>query len=130
MRRASRRVRSSACPRERGQATVEFALILPLAVFLLLAVLQTALVVRDYVGVVHAAREAVRAVSVDPDPGAARAAARRVMANATVKVGPRPPVGGSVRVDVTVVSHTDLALVGVVFPDPVVHGTATMRTER
>ena len=51
------RARRSACP-ESGQATVEFALVLPLVVFLILAVLQTALVVRDYVATVHAAREA------------------------------------------------------------------------
>ena len=130
MGRVSRRVRSSACPRERGQATVEFALILPLAVFLLLAVLQTALVVRDYVGVVHASREAARAASVDPDPAAPLAAARRVLRDARVHVGPRPAVGGAVRVEVSVVAHTNLPLVGALFPDPVLHGTAVMRAER
>ena len=75
------RARRSACPQE-GQATVEFALILPLVVFLLLAVLQTALIVRDYVAVVQAAREAVRAASVDRDPAAARVAAHRVLTDA------------------------------------------------
>ena len=130
MDRALRLTRSSACPRERGQATVEFALILPLVVFLILAVLQTALILRDYVGVVHAAREAVRAVSVDRDPVAARDAARRVLAGATVDVGARPSVGGPIRVEVRYVSHTDLPMVGLLFPDPVLHASAVMRTER
>ena len=59
----------TARPGERGQATVEFALLLPVLVLALLAVLQVAFVVRDQVAVVHAAREAARAASVDPDPG-------------------------------------------------------------
>ncbi len=123
------RPRRSACPQE-GQATVEFALILPLVVFLLLAVLQTALIVRDYVAVVHAAREAVRAASVDPDPGAARVAARRVLSDARVDVGDRPAVGKPIRVEVVVTSHTDLPMVGLLFPDPVLHASAVMRVER
>lgn len=130
MRSPLRRMRPSTCPRERGQATVEFALILPMVVFLLLAILQTALVVRDYVGVVHAAREAARAVSVDRDPGSAGAAAHRVLQDARVDVGSRPAVGGPIRVEVRYVSHTDLPLVGFLFPDPELHATAVMRTER
>jgi Flp pilus assembly protein TadG len=113
-----------------GQATVEFALLLPLVLFLILAVLQTALVVRDYVATVHAAREAVRAASVDRRPEAASSAARRVLRRADVVVGSRPAVGGPIRVEVTYTSRTDLPLVGLVFPDPVFHATATMRTER
>ena len=130
MRGLLRRTRSVACLPERGQATVEFALILPLVVFLLLAILQTALVVRDYVGVVHAAREAARAASVDRDPGAPVAAARRVLREANVNLGPRPAVGGPLRVEVHYVSHTDLPLVGALFPDPSLSATAVMRTER
>ena len=122
--------RPIACPRERGQATVEFALILPLVIFLILAVLQTALIVRDYVGVVHAAREAVRAASVDRDPQAATKAARRVLRDARVIVGARPAVGNPIRVEVTYTSPTNLPMVGLLFPDPELHATAVMRTER
>ena len=81
-RRSSRRERASAVPpraawgnpappvhAQRGQATVEFAFVLPLIVLAALAVIQVGLVVRDQLGVVHAAREAARAASVDPDPG-------------------------------------------------------------
>lgn len=123
------RTRRSACPQS-GQATVEFALVLPLVVFLILAVLQSALVVRDYVGTVHAAREAVRAASVDPDPDAARRAARRVLRDARVTVGARPGVGGAVSLTVSYTSHTDLPMVGLLFPDPELRATATMRVER
>ena len=130
MRRLLRRTRPVACLRERGQATVEFALILPLVVFLLLAILQTALVVRDYVGVVHAAREAARAASVDRNPNAPVDAARRVLRDAKVEMGPRPVVGGPLRVEVHYVSRTDLPLVGLLFPDPSLSAAAVMRTER
>jgi hypothetical protein len=101
-----------------------------LVILMLLVVLQTALIVRDYVGVVHSAREAARAVSVDRDPGAATTAARRVLADADVSVGPRPAVGGPIRVEVRYVSHTDLPMVGPLFPDPELHATAVIRTER
>ena len=39
-----------------GQATVEFALLLPLIVFAAMALLQVGLLVRDYLGVQHAAQ--------------------------------------------------------------------------
>jgi len=129
MSRQARPARRSTCP-ESGQATLEFALVLPLAFVLILAVLQTALVVRDYVATVHAAREAARAASVDRDPGAPADAAHRVLRRAHVTVGPRPAVGAPIRVDVTYTSHTDLPLVGRLFPDPELHATVTMRAER
>jgi Flp pilus assembly protein TadG len=119
-----------ACPRERGQATVEFALVLPLIVFALLAILQVGLVARDQIAVVHAAREAARAASVDPDSGAAGHAARRVLAGAEVHVGARPAVGQSISVDVSYHDHTDVPLVGALFPDLDLHAHAVMRVER
>ena len=111
----------------RGQATVELALVLPLVVLALMAVLQIGLVVRDQVAVVHAAREAARAASVDADPGHA---ARRVLAGAEVHVGARPKVGEPIAVEVEYRSRTDLPLVGALFPDPDLHARATMRVEK
>jgi Flp pilus assembly protein TadG len=119
-----------ACPRERGQATVEFALILPLIVFALLAILQVGLVARDQVAVVHAAREAARAASVDPDPGSATRAARRVLAHADVRVGGRPAIGQPISVEVTFHDRTTVPLVGALFPDLDLHAKAVMRVER
>jgi hypothetical protein len=115
---------------EAGQSTVEFALLLPLVVFAALAVLQVGLVVRDQVAVVHAAREAARAASVDPDPGRAVKAARRTLPDAGVEVGNRPEVGGQIAVEVTYESVTDLPLVGPLFPDPTLRGRAVMRVEQ
>jgi hypothetical protein len=114
----------------RGQATVEFAFLLPLVVFAALAVIQVALVVRDQLGVVHAAREAARAASVEADPSSAVRAAHRTLPGADVDVGSRPRVGGEISVTVHYRSVTSLPLVGVLFPDPDLHATSTMRVER
>jgi Flp pilus assembly protein TadG len=117
-------------PRERGQATVELALLLPVVVMLVLAVIQTALVVRDRLAVEHAAREAVRVASVDTDAAHAVAAARGVLPGAKVAVGARGRVGDPIDVTVTYRSVTALPLVGPLFPDPVLHARASMRLER
>ena len=96
----------------------------------ILAIIQVGLVVRDQLGVVHAAREAARAASVDPDPGHAVRAAHRTLPGAEVDVGARPEVGGEISVTVHYRSVTDLPLVGVLFPDPDLHTTTVMRVER
>src|SRR5262245_6242936 len=114
---------------ERGQATVELALVLPLVFACLLAVIQVSVVVRDQIAVQHAAREAARAASVEPDPAAATRAARRVLARADVHVGPRPAVGQPIVVEVTYRSRTDFPLVGAWIPDPELTGRAVMRVE-
>jgi hypothetical protein len=113
-----------------GQATVEFALLLPVVVLALLAIGQVGLVVRDELGVVHAAREAARAASVDPDPAAAVRAAHRTLPHSDVEVGSRPQVGGEITVTVRYRSVTNLPLVGKLFPDPELHASSTMRVER
>lgn len=62
--------------RDRGQATLEFALALPLVVILLLGVVQLVVVARDQLAVELAAREGARAAVVAADPvGAATTAA-------------------------------------------------------
>ena len=115
---------------ERGQSTVEFAFLLPLVVLAALAVIQVGLVVRDQMGVVHAAREAARAASVDRDPDAPVRAARRTLPDAEVSVGARPKVGDEITVTAKYHSVTNLPLVGALFPDPDLHASATMRVER
>ena len=123
-------MRASVRRNSRGQATVEFAFVIPLVVLAALAVIQVALVVRDQMGVVHAAREAARTASVDRDPAAAVRAARRTLPGADVEVGDRPRVGGDISVTVRYHSVTSLPLVGALFPDPDLRATATMRAER
>lgn len=51
---------------ESGQATVEFALIMPLVLVVLMAVLQVGLVAYSHLAVTHLAREAARTLAVDP----------------------------------------------------------------
>jgi hypothetical protein len=68
--------RGPSCPRESGQASVELALVLPVLVGLFVLLAHAGLVVKDYVLVAHAAREAARAAVVDPRPSAAEQAAR------------------------------------------------------
>jgi len=123
-------VQGSCVGRERGQSTVEFALVLPLIVFVLLAIVQTAVVARDAVGVVHASREAARVAAVEPDPRRAVEAARRVLEHAEVEVGPRPGLGEPIAVEVRYTALTQLPLVGPLFPDLTMHSRTEMRVER
>ncbi len=122
-----RRTRDSA-----GQAAVEVALVLPLLAMLLLLVVQTALVVRDQVLVVHAAREAARAAAVDPSAGAPRraavAAASLDPARLVVRVQPAT-AGRQVTVTVSYRSATIAPMIGLLLPDILLEGRASMRRE-
>jgi Flp pilus assembly protein TadG len=120
--------------RERGQATVELALLLPLVGLLLLALVQVAVVARDQVLVVHAAREAARAAAVDPDVDAARQAAEQAGPLAadrlTVEVAGRGEAGSRVRVVVSYIVPLRLPLLGAALGDVTLSSSATMRVER
>jgi hypothetical protein len=117
-----------------GQAAVELALVLPLVVALLLAVVQVGVIVRDQVLVVHAAREAARQAAVDPDPAAPRRAAAPGTsldaARLHVTVGERGAPGDRVRVDVRYDAPTDVPLVGAALGALTLHASATMRVEQ
>jgi len=74
---AGRRCRGARVGRgrgDRGQATVEFALVLPVVVLLVVGVVELARVSGLQVATVDAARTGARAASVDPRPGVAQAA--------------------------------------------------------
>lgn len=117
-----------------GQASVELALVLPLVVMLLLAVVQLGLLVRDQILVVHAAREAVRQAAVDPAPDAPRQAALASSTLAgdrlTVTATGRGGVGSRVRVEVVYRAATAVPLLGAVVDDLTLRASATMRVER
>jgi Flp pilus assembly protein TadG len=119
---------------ERGQATVELALVLPLVAVLLLALVQVAIVARDQVLVAHAAREAARAAAVDDDADVARRAAERAGPLAadrlTVAVSGRDGVGSRVRVVVRYSVPLRLPLIGQAVRDLELRSEATMRVER
>ena len=56
--------------RQKGQGMVEFALILPVLLLIILAIIETALIFQGYLTVQHAAREAARwAVTYNPEKG-------------------------------------------------------------
>jgi TadE-like protein len=114
-----------------GQATVEVALAVPLLVIIMLFGVQIALVVRDQIATIAAAREAVRAVVVaDGKVGAADAAVSKTVALMPSRRSVRVRVNsGLATATVTYRSPTDLPLVGIFIPDITVHATATMALE-
>jgi Flp pilus assembly protein TadG len=73
--RPERRAGSSGRSRDRGSATVEFALVLPLVLLVVLGLVQVGLVVRDRLLVEAAARAGARAAAIQDDPSAIEQAA-------------------------------------------------------
>jgi Flp pilus assembly protein TadG len=120
-------------PPDRGQASVELALVLPLVALLLLAIVQVGLVVRAQVLVTHAAREAARAAAVDDDPHAAAAAAAASAtldpARLVVTAEGRGEAGSQVHVHVIYRAPTGVPLVGALLGDVTLTADATMRVE-
>lgn len=118
--------------RERGQASVELALCLPVVALMLLLVVQVGVVVADQVAVVQAAREGARRAVVDADPDAAgRAALRgRLAAGRTTVTVER--VTGAPELVRVVVHHravTEVPIVGRLLPDVDLEATAAMAVE-
>jgi Flp pilus assembly protein TadG len=114
---------------DRGQATVEFAIALPVVALLVLGIVQVVVVVRDQLAVELAAREAARAASVAAAPAAAAArAAHEAVALRPLAVDTRVAAG---RVTVTVRSDsaTDVALIGGFVGDVTVEAVVTMSRE-
>jgi len=90
---------------ERGAASVEFAVVLPIVVVSMLLVVQVALLVSTQLSVQHAAREGARAAAVWNDDARARDAALEAGSldpdRAEITVAPdRREVGESVRVTI------------------------------
>lgn len=119
---------------DRGQATVEFALVLPLVAIFVLLLAQAGVVVREQVLLTHAAREAARAASVAEGDrvAAARHSADRAGPLATDRLSEEVELlddGTSVRVVLHYRSVTDLPLIGVLVPDLDLDARAVMRVE-
>ena len=124
---ARRRLRA-----EGAQATVEFALVLPLLFALVWLGVEASLLLRDQVLVTHAAREAARSSAVGLSPGEASAAGRQ-----------RSGLGDAVSVDVvsggaagsTTVASARLGeggrlpMLGRLVPGLEVRASVTMRVE-
>ena len=75
---------------DRGSTVVEFALVIPLVLALVLGLVEVALVARTQLEVVNAAREGAREAAASPDPADAVRAARAALGG----------TGGSARISV------------------------------
>lgn len=116
---------------DEGQATVEFALLMPFLVLLLMCIVQTALVARDAVLVSHAARVGARVAAVENSAQAVR--------NAVITATPldptrlsltREPDGNLIRVTVRYSSPTAVPLVGPLIADVTLTESAAMWNEQ
>jgi Flp pilus assembly protein TadG len=114
---------------DRGQATVELALCLPLVCLLLLAVVQVAIVVRDQLVVQLAAREAARAAAVSGDAGGAGRHAGEAAGGLSGMAVDIAESGEVVTAAVTYLARTDVPLVGLLVPDLTLRASVSMRIE-
>ena len=118
----------------RGQATVEFVMVLPLVAMVCLAVVQVAVVARRDVLVAHAAREAARDAAVESDSTAAVTAAREAAVRSGGLDASRLKVIVSrdvddVHVTVRYEDPTDVAMVGRLVRSVTLQERVTMRRE-
>ena len=115
--------------RDRGQATVELALCLPLLFMFLLGIVQLVVIVRDQLAVQLAAREAARAAAVAAPPApAAERAANRAVTLRPLMVATRLSID-AVTITVSHVTPTDVPMIGALLPDFTVSAQATMALE-
>ena len=117
--------------RQRGQSTVEFALVLPFIFVLLLGLLQAGLLLRDQLVVAGAAREGAREAAVSPEIQKIEAAVRRAAPDIdlSIKVDRGPRRGDVVRVSV-IARPTALPLVGGMVSGRKLSSSAVMRVEQ
>lgn len=119
---------------ERGQATVELALCLPLVALLLGVVVEVGLVVGDEARLWQAAREAARVSAVDGSVGRVEAAARSVgLEPLAVEVEPEPRYRVAGRATSVTVRYRPVArvpLLGRLVPRRALTAEVTMRIEQ
>lgn len=111
-----------------GQATVEFALALPIVLIVILGMTQVGVAIRNELAVELAAREGARAASVSANPNAAASAAATRAVDLPIAVR-TSVIGTSVTVTVTYIDPTDVPIIGR-FIGPSTHqAAATMALE-
>lgn len=120
----------------RGQALVEFALILPILLLLIIGSMEFGLIIHQYLAVTEAAREGARSAAVGASDAAVtsvvRTAASQIPADQlTITVSPTTRVRGSgVTVTVEMPVNTITNLIRPFFPSGfTVQGISTMRVE-
>jgi Flp pilus assembly protein TadG len=125
---------------ENGQAVVEFAVILPVLLMILFAILQFGIVFNNYIQVTAAAREGARKAAVSRSLGtssaenaataAAKAAApglKQGNINVTYPNSPTFAQGSDVSVKVTY--PYSISLLGIIVRSGTLSSTTTMRVE-
>lgn len=120
----------------RGQALVEFALVLPVLLLLIIGSMEFGLIIHRYMLVAEAAREGARSAAVGASDGVvtsiAQAAASQIPANQlTITISPANRVrGDGVTVTVGTPANTITNLISPFFPSNfTLQGIATMRVE-
>lgn len=119
---------------EEGQATVELALTLPILALLLAGLVEMGLLVADQGRLWHAAREAARVATVDPDIDDVRAAAERPgLAPLEIDVAPQPHLrrqGDPLTVSLVYRPRGRVPLFGELLRRLTMRADATMRIEQ
>jgi len=119
---------------ERGQASVEFVLCLPIAALLLGILIEIGLLVGDHVRLWHAARESARVAIVDSDPEEIRSAAEQGgVSPLEVEVDPEfadRSTGRSLTVTLSYEPSGRLPLIGDLISGRAMSSSATMRIEQ
>lgn len=111
-----------------GQASVEFALVLPIIVIMTLGLVMVGVAVRNELAVELAAREGARAAAVSANPAAAATAAARRAVRLPLDVATTSD-GHTVTVTVTYSDAFDVAVIGSLV-GPVTHSASvTMAVE-
>lgn len=125
------RRRPGTCKRcDRGQASIEFALVLPLVLLVLLGLLQVGVYVLEKLEVTGAAREGAREAAVTADRDRIEQAAERSAPGLDIEVQVER---GTVRGDPAVVAvsarPTQLPFMGGIVAELKLESSATMRVE-
>ena len=116
---------------DRGQSTVEFALVLPLVALLLLGLLQAGLFLRDLLVVEAVAREAAREAAVSSDRSRIERAAHRAAGGLDISLDiDRGDDRGEPVTVVVTARPTSIPLVGAVVSGQTLRSRAVMRVER
>lgn len=117
--------------RASGQATVEFVLVLPMVLLVLLALLQFGLYMVEQLQISGAAREGAREATVRSDRRAIEDAARRAAPELDMSIDvERPGQRGAPAVVQVSAPATRLPLVGSIVARHELRATATMRVEK
>lgn len=114
------------CPESRGQSTVEFALVLPILLLVVLGILQVGAIVVAEIRLVHVCRMATRAAAVSAEPVvAAESVVERFAAGDDVSVSVSTG-SDTVTVVLRKEMRTDVAIIGDLVPDITLQDSLTM----